>query len=144
VAAQAADLDLKAVRKQLAKCNEGHPAGSLLIKSDLKTAEWLASAFLNEGTESIDLTNTSNLKDSSNALSHDIRFEIDTSGGVTPGWKLVPISLNQSGIFFTLSRNRIHEVIFTPRTTPNRGRATLRRIQAPSRRKSKSSYSLPR
>ncbi len=48
-----------------------------------------------------------------NVLSHEITFEIDTSGTITPAWKLVRGTVNQSGSLLTGLRNRRHDLTIT-------------------------------
>jgi hypothetical protein len=87
--------------------------GSLLVQSDLKLEEWLADYTGTLGTHE-GLAPTSNsgvLKD--NVLSHDIKFDITTSGNLTPGWKLKRASINSTGTFFSTSRDRTHDLIIT-------------------------------
>jgi hypothetical protein len=51
------------------------------------------------------------LKDT--VLSHDIKFEITTSGNVTPSWTLTRVTVNPSGPFFSTSRDRTHDLTIT-------------------------------
>src|SRR5450432_985163 len=74
------------------------PADSLLIQSDLKLREWL-DAMIN-GVASGVVTSVGK----QNVLSHQITFEVITSGNITPAWKLVRGTINQSGSFLTASR----------------------------------------
>ena len=48
-----------------------------------------------------------------NVLSHEVTFEVISSGNITPAWKLVRANFNQSGSFFTTSRDRKHDLIIT-------------------------------
>jgi hypothetical protein len=54
------------------------------------------------------------------AISYEIKFIIVSSGNVTPMWKLVQVSANTSGTFFSTSRTRTHDLIIT--IGPNDGR----------------------
>jgi hypothetical protein len=83
------------------------PTDSLLIQSDLKLAEWL-DVMVN-GVATGQITSIAN----QNVLSHEVTFEIDTSGSITPAWKLVRATFNQSGNFLTGLRNRKHDLIIT-------------------------------
>ena len=49
----------------------------------------------------------------SNVLSHEVKFEIVSSGNATPGWKLKQVTVNQSGNLFSISRDRIKDLIVT-------------------------------
>lgn len=48
-----------------------------------------------------------------NVLSHDVKFDLVTSGGVTPAWKLTTATVNQSGTLFSTSRDLTHDLIIT-------------------------------
>ncbi|MGY4399307.1 hypothetical protein ACVIYL_000110 [Bradyrhizobium sp. USDA 3315] len=83
------------------------PTDSLLIQSDLKLAEWLDAMVNGVATGQI----TSVAKQ--NVLSHQVTFEIDTSGSITPAWKLVRATFNQSGNLLSALRNRKHDLVVT-------------------------------
>lgn len=101
------------------KCADNFPvklskqvgSGSLLIRNDLKTREWLESMIINK------MTNVPNAPDqfgtANNAFSHEVQFIIDTSFGVTPGAKLATVTLMPSGTFLTLDRKRTHDLSLT-------------------------------
>ena len=83
------------------------PSGSLLIQSDLKLKDWL-DVMVN-GVSTNNITAVGN----KNVLSHQITFDITTSGDVTPAWKLVNGAINQRGSFLSASRDRKHDLIIT-------------------------------
>jgi hypothetical protein len=47
------------------------------------------------------------------AVSYEIKFVIVSNGSVTPTWKLVRVSANTSGTFFSTGRTRTHDLIIT-------------------------------
>jgi hypothetical protein len=47
------------------------------------------------------------------AYSYEVKFVIVSSGNVTPTWKLVQVSANGSGTFFSTGRTRTHDLIIT-------------------------------
>jgi hypothetical protein len=47
------------------------------------------------------------------AISYEIKFVIVSSANVTPTWKLVKVSANSSGTFFSTGRTRTHDLIIT-------------------------------
>ncbi len=99
--------DLYALGYCPADDNAHAPLGSLLIQGDLKTREWLATQIFNVGTgEGVINTKT-------NALTHDVKFAVDTSGNLTPAWQFVHVTVNQGGPLLTASRNRTHDVLMT-------------------------------
>ena len=46
-------------------------------------------------------------------ISYEVKFVIVSNGNVTPTWKLVNISANTSGTFFSTGRTRTHDLILT-------------------------------
>jgi hypothetical protein len=48
-----------------------------------------------------------------NVLSHEVKFDVETIGGVVPGWKLARVSINQSGSGFSATRSRTHDLTIT-------------------------------
>lgn len=99
------DLYLGRDRKCIRDTNP--PRDSLLIQSDLKLAEWL-DAMIN-GTATGIITAVSN----KNVLSHQITFQVTTSGNLTPAWRLVRGTVNQSGTFLSATRDRQHDLLVT-------------------------------
>jgi hypothetical protein len=83
------------------------PRDSLLIQSDLKLYEWL-SAMIN-GTATGIITSVSN----QNVLSHEITFDIVTTGNLNPAWTLVRGSIDQGTTLLMGSRDRKHDLLVT-------------------------------
>jgi hypothetical protein len=93
-----------------------HPIGSLLIQSDLKLREWLSDILsISEnpfgGPPRIPFAR--NPGSGHNAFSHEVTFEVVTSGNISPMWKLVHATINQGGPLFSASRDRKHDLIIT-------------------------------
>jgi hypothetical protein len=86
--------------------------GSLLIRNDLKTYEWLAGLVLNKVSTEVDKM-PNEFSKTQNGFSHDVKFTVDTSINATPGAKLTTVTLMPSGTFLTADRTRTHEVTFT-------------------------------
>jgi hypothetical protein len=85
---------------------------SLFLQSDLKIADWLHDAVYLQTVKGGDFTQTDPLtKDA--ALSHEIKFEIVSGGNLTPTWKLVRVSANQTAPFFNTTRDRTQDLIIT-------------------------------
>jgi hypothetical protein len=84
-----------------------------LIQSDLKLREWLLSIFTaKQGPEGDLLPSfTSNKQSGNNGFQHQVTFEVVTSGNISPMWKLVHATVNQSGPLFSISRDRKHDLI---------------------------------
>jgi hypothetical protein len=79
---------------------ENHPVGSLLIQSDLKLRDWLSAVVLGHGTDQIPITKPTGVTNPSfsNAILHDVKFQVITSGNITPTWKLALATINLTGI----------------------------------------------
>ena len=92
-----------------------HPVGSLLIQSDLKLRDWLSAVVLGVGTEQIPITKPAGVTNPSfsNAILHDVKFQVITSGNITPTWKLALATINPTAPFATASRTRTHELLIT-------------------------------
>lgn len=86
---------------------------SLLIQGDLKLEQWLADQVLAVATGEVTQPNSSKGPLGQNVLLHEVKFEIVSTGGVTPAWKLVPVNFNQSGTFLSGTRDRTHDLIIT-------------------------------
>lgn len=87
--------------------------GSYFIDSNLKIEEWLATQVLLVGTRETTVPVKPSSVFKQNAMSHEVKFEVLTSGSVTPTWRLARLNINPSGTFFSASRNRIHALILT-------------------------------
>lgn len=99
------------------KCTAGiqhGSASSLLIQNDLKTREWLNDYLGPVLTGLIDPTSVDAFKQ--NVLSHEVKFEVVSTGGITPAWKLVRVTVDQTGTLFSTTRDRTHDltIVFGP------------------------------
>jgi len=83
------------------------PRGSLLIQSDLKLREWLSAMITGVATRNIVAIGAQNV------ISHQVTFQIVTTGTVTPTWKLVNATVNPGGPFLSTSRDRKHDLLVT-------------------------------
>jgi len=96
-------------------CAPADPAqGSFLLESDLKLRQWLADTVLSSSTGDINVPtklDDSPIKDG--VISHEVKFEVDSAGALTPSWKLTQVSINSDAPFLSASRNRIHDLIIT-------------------------------
>jgi hypothetical protein len=89
-------------------CFVGSANADLFLQSDLKLRDWLRAALLPSGANIVDFANNSK-----NTISHEVKFEIVTSGSVTPSWKLVRVSANSAGTFFGAGRTRSQDLTIT-------------------------------
>jgi hypothetical protein len=91
--------------------NTGAP--SLLIQNDLKIGDWLFDQLPVAGTREGTYPGSAGNAFKQNVLSHETKFEVVISGGVTPAWKLVRATVNQTGTFFNASRDKTSDLIVT-------------------------------
>jgi hypothetical protein len=84
---------------------------SLLLESDLGIEKWLQNAMnvrlsVGPSRPAASLTQES--------FSYDVKFDIVSSGNITPTWKLVRVSTGNGSLpFFNTKRERIHEMQLT-------------------------------
>jgi hypothetical protein len=94
-----------------------HPLGSLLIQSDLKLREWLTSILVLSVAPIRHISPivpfARSPESGHNGFSHEVTFEVVTSGNISPIWKLVHATINQGGPLFSASRDRKHDFIIT-------------------------------
>lgn len=91
------------------------PAASspFILESDLGIKEWLQGAMLVDSLlHSVGTPSGAGAK-KPDTVTYEIKFVIVSSGNVTPTWKLVKVSANTSGTFFSTGRTRTHDLIIT-------------------------------
>jgi hypothetical protein len=91
--------------------NTGAP--SFLIQNDLGVGQWLYDqlAVAGQGEGGYPTSPSNAFKQ--NVLSHEVKFVISTSADATPSWKLVNVSVNSTGPFFSTSRDRTSDLLVT-------------------------------
>jgi hypothetical protein len=95
-------------------CGDKRPQGVMLLQSDLKLKEWLYDAIDMQSSRYADFTqDTPDGPFKQQVLSHEVKFDIETSAGIVPGWKLTRVAINQSGTGLSASRGRIHDLTIT-------------------------------
>ena len=87
--------------------------GSLLVQSDLGLYDWLEAEAIGVDTAEFGAPSDPNSIFKQNVLSHEVKFDVVTSGNITPGWKLARATVNQSGSFLSTSRERVHDLLIT-------------------------------
>ena len=97
----------------LRKGCQTRPNGFFLEASDLKFKEWLYDAVDLEGQELVHYPSDANGPLKQNVLYYEVKFDVITTGSVSPGWKLVNATINQSGTFLTATRDRTHDLQIT-------------------------------
>ncbi len=104
---------------------DARPTGPFLLENDLKLKEWLFEAVMLEGNREVNFSTDPNGPFKSTVLSHEIKFDILSSGNVTPTWKFKLVTVDPSGNLLGLSRERTHDLIITlGPTTPAPGGKT--------------------
>jgi hypothetical protein len=91
-------------------CTEPPTNGDLFLQSDLKLYDWLSAAILPYRADIVNYANNSTVQ---NAITHDVKFQIVTSGSINPQWKLVRFSGNTNPALFAVGRDRTQELIIT-------------------------------
>jgi hypothetical protein len=85
------------------------PSGSFLIRNDLKIVELFDFRLIPAETGNASTPD----KEDKNVLSHQITFQVVSSGGLTPTWLLTRGTINGSGTFLSGSRDRTHDLVIT-------------------------------
>jgi hypothetical protein len=88
-------------------------APSIIIQNDLQTAAWLNDQLLPYQTRETNLERSAKGILKQNVLSHEVKFVVTTSGGISPAFTLTRATVNQSGTFFNTSRNKTSDLIVT-------------------------------
>lgn len=97
-----------------ARCGEARPNGIFLLQSDLKLKEWLYDAVDWYKTQTISFNDdTPDGPFKQSVLSHEVKFEVDTSGSISTGWKLTEGTIGQNGSGLSAGRNRTNDLTIT-------------------------------
>jgi hypothetical protein len=100
--------------KKLHVCpSEVRNRGPFILASDLKLYDWLKATMIAIDNGDTPGPENAGGPNKSNVLSHEVKFDIVSTGGVTPGWKLTQTSFNQSGTFFSATRDRTQDLTMT-------------------------------
>jgi hypothetical protein len=95
------------------KCDPSRQTGFMLLTNDLKFKEWLYDTVQLQIMQTASLPAYDNGPNKSSILYYEVKFDVATSGTVSPGWKLVNATINQSGTFLTATRDRTHDLQIT-------------------------------
>jgi hypothetical protein len=101
--------------RRLGPCTrEERPGGPFLLQSDLKLNEWLIDAVTAGHTGGVNYdVDTLSGPFKEEVLSHEVKFDVVSSGDISPSWKLTRATVNPSGTFFSVSRDRSHDLTIT-------------------------------
>jgi hypothetical protein len=94
-------------------CEDPRQNGFMLLTNDLKFKEGLYDAVALDVTKTANLPADANGPFKSSILYYEVKFDVATSGTVSPGWKLANATINQSGTFLTATRDRTHDLQIT-------------------------------
>ncbi|APX88153.1 hypothetical protein BV511_14865 [Methylorubrum extorquens] len=89
------------------------PADSPLVRTDLKFDEWLQSMVMLNAVGDIGFPESSAGVFGQKILQHEIKFQVVTSGSLTPAFTLTRALINQSGNFLSAGRDRTHDLLIT-------------------------------
>jgi hypothetical protein len=135
--------------RNLSKCyDEERPGGPMLMQSDLKLYDWIIANLQASATGQIPYSRyRPDGPLGADVFSHEVRFAVVTSGGITPGWKLSRVDVNPAGTFLSASRTRTHDLTITfgpteliPQDRLVSGRPVLVPVVGPSRAASQSHF----
>jgi hypothetical protein len=100
---------------KLHRCDpKTRPGGLLLMQRDLGLFDWLNAQVIAADTGKITYSlDYSDGPFKTNVLSHEIKFDLQNTGNLTPGWKLTTITVNQSGNLFSATRDRVNDLTIT-------------------------------
>ncbi|MDR6827690.1 hypothetical protein J2X48_001416 [Bosea sp. BE271] len=95
-------------------CAKSHSMKSPLIYNDLKIAGILESRILLSVLgRARDPGDGPKLVGKNHGLTHQVTFQVVSSGNVTPTWKLVHATINPTGSLLNTGRDRTHDLVVT-------------------------------
>lgn len=89
------------------------PVSSPLIQSNLKFGDWLYDQLAPVATNEVSVPTSAAGPLKQNVLYYEVSFEVVTTGGLTPAWKLVRATINPAGTLFAATRDRTHDLQIT-------------------------------
>ena len=101
--------------RKIGRCDpKDRPGGLLLMQRDLALYEWLNAQVIAADTDKIRyIADYSDGPLKTNVLSHEVKFDIQNTGNLTPGWKLTRVMVNQTGNLFSATRDRVNDLTIT-------------------------------
>jgi hypothetical protein len=110
-------------------CGASRDGGFMLMERDLKLTDWLFDAAAVQYTRQADFNRSGLPPD---VLFHEVKFNVETTGNITPAFKLSLVNVNDSGSFFSTSRNRSHDLQITLGPTDQGGKGKSKSKPRPS------------
>jgi hypothetical protein len=92
---------------------EDRHRGPFILESDLKLYQWLQAAMVSIDNEDTPAPAKATGPLKSNVLSHEVKFDIISTGTVTPSWKLTQSTINATGTFLSATRDRTQDLSMT-------------------------------
>ena len=100
--------------KDLQACpTEDRYRGPFILESDLKLHDWLEAAMISIDNATTPAPYNPSGPNKSNVLSHEVKFDVISTGTLTPGWKLATSTVNQTGTFLSATRDRTQDLTIT-------------------------------
>lgn len=87
--------------------------GPFILQSDLKLYDWLKPATIGMDNADVPAPTNPSGPNKSNVISHEVKFDIVTGLSGTPGWKLTTATVNQTGTFISVNRDRTQDLVVT-------------------------------
>ncbi len=89
------------------------PVSSPLIQNNLKFGDWLYDQLAPVATNEISVPTSASGPLKQNVLYYEVSFEVVTTGGLTPAWKLTRAMVNPTGTLLAATRDRTHDLQIT-------------------------------
>lgn len=100
--------------RRLGRCiPEARPPGPFLLQSDLKLNEWLVDTVTVQNTGGGVFSQDPKGPFGTSVLQHEVKFDVVTSASATPSWVLRRVTVNPTGTFLSLGRERTHDLTIT-------------------------------
>lgn len=87
--------------------------GPFILQSDLKLYQWLHAMMISINNNDTPAPADSSGPLQSNVLSHEVKFDIVSTGTLNPGWVLTQGTINQNGPLLSATRDRTQDLIIT-------------------------------
>jgi hypothetical protein len=99
--------------KKFKACPPQNRFDGAFIQGDLKIYQWLLDSMVAIGIGDFPAPANQNGPLKTNVLSQEVKFDVVTTGTVTPGWKFATGTINQTGTFLSASRDRTQDLSVT-------------------------------
>jgi hypothetical protein len=89
------------------------PGGLFMMQSDLKLKEWLYDTVMLQGQKTVQFPDDKSGPFGQDVISHQVTFEVVSTGSITPAWKLKSVLIDPSGSLLEANRTRKHDLLLT-------------------------------